>query len=82
MYRQQYLILSKFLLLLLVFSSVDQGTINYNFNNVILVLFYTSARESRIYLACVSNNIFAFSKRKHGNGEIFRPRDFDDFRYF
>ena len=24
----------------------------------------------------------AFSKRKLGNGEIFRPRDFDDFRHF
>ena len=25
---------------------------------------------------------FAFSKRKLGNGEIFRPPDFDDFRHF
>ena len=25
---------------------------------------------------------FAFSKRKLGNGEIFRPRDFDDSRHF
>ena len=30
----------------------------------------------------LKENAGFFSKRKLGNGEIFRPRDFDDFLYF
>ena len=30
----------------------------------------------------LTQQCFCFLKEKAGNGEIFRPRDFDDFRHF
>ena len=35
-----------------------------------------------LYTHSLTSPHFAFSKRKLGTGEIFRPRDFDDFRHF
>ena len=57
---------------------VKYGKLNKKQKLIIDLILYTLKNPSNFR----EYNCFAFSKRKLGNGEIFRPPDFDDFLHF